>query len=610
MISDKIYEQFRYVSSDAGVYLMKDDAGKVIYVGKASNLKKRLASYVNPSDQSNAKTFALIRNIADIETIITASELEALMLESNLIKKYKPRYNVILKDDKRYPSLRLDIRHPYPNLEMVRKPQKDGALYFGPYASSGALYETLHLIHKTFRLRKCKTNIFKNRSRPCLNYQIGVCLAPCCLEVSHELYQSMVKEVILLLKGRTPDLIRNIKAEMLEWAELQEYEKAAQLRDKLFALEKIAEKQVSVSTDIKDKDVIAFVRSSEYSVFTMLFVRGGCLIGTRHFNFKETLSTDAELMETFIRQYYEKAHFIPDEILAQIQPDHAALIEARLKDISGKKVKILQHIVGEKVRLLKMAYKNAEKKLTDLITSLNSETEKLSRLQQKLKLDRLPVRIECFDNSNISGTSPVAGMVVFENGKPDKSSYRKYKIRSVSEQDDYAYMSEVLTRRFGKGEDSKPYPDLLMVDGGKGQIGIAVSVLRELGLEKEFTIIGIAKKDEKKGEHEDKIYMAGRADPVQWGREKDLLLFLEHIRDEAHRFAISFHRKQRQKASVTSILDNIPGLGPKRKKMLITHFGSIRNIQDAGIEELIALPGITAAIAEAVLAKMQTKKRG
>ncbi|HAO21539.1 MAG TPA: hypothetical protein DCQ37_14365 [Desulfobacteraceae bacterium] len=418
----------------------------------------------------------------------------------------------------------------------------------------------------------------------------------------------MVREVILILKGRASDLIRNIKADMLAQADLQEYEKAAQLRDKLFALEKIAEKQVSVSSDFKDKDVIALVRSAEYSVFTMLFVRGGYLIGTKHFNFKETLSTDAELMETFIRQYYEKAHFIPDDILVQIQPDHLLLIEARLKDISEKKVKILQPIVGEKARLLKMAYKNAEKMLADLTNSLNSETAKLSRLQQKLKLDRLPVRIECFDNSNISGTSPVAGMVVFENGKPDKSAYRKYKIRTVSEQDDYAYMNEVLTRRFGKGEESKPYPDLLMVDGGKGQIGIAVSVLRELGLEKEFKIIGIAKKDEKKGESEDKIYMAGRMDPVQWGREKDLLFFLEHIRDEAHRFAISFHRKQRQKASVISILDNIPGLGPKRKKMLIKHFGSIRNIQDAGIEELTALPGITAAIAEAVLARMQTNK--
>ncbi len=608
MISDKFYEQFKQVSSEPGVYLMKDDTGKVIYIGKASNLKKRLASYVNPSDQSNAKVFALIRHIADIETIITSGETEALILESNLIKKYKPRYNVILKDDKRYPSLRLDTGHPYPNLEMVRKPQKDGALYFGPYTSSGAVYETLHLIHKTFKLRKCKTETFGHRARPCLNYQIGVCLAPCCLQVSHELYQSMVREVILILKGRASDLIRSIKAEMLAQAELQEYEKAAQLRDKLFALEKIAEKQVSVSMDHKDKDVIAFVRSSEYSVFTMLFVRGGYLIGTKHFNFKETLSTDAELMETFIRQYYEKAHFIPNEILAQIQPDHAALIESRLKDISEKKVKILQHIVGEKARLLKMAYKNAEKTLADLMNSANAETAKLLRLQHKLRLDRLPIRIECFDNSNISGTSPVAGRVVFENGKPDKSSYRKYKIRTVSEQDDYAYMNEVLTRRFGKGEDSKPYPDLLMVDGGKGQIGIAVSVLRELGLENEFEIIGIAKKDEKKGEHEDKIYLAGRADWVQWGREKDLLLFLEHIRDEAHRFAISFHRKQRQKASVSSILDNIPGLGPKRKKMLITHFGGIRNIQNAGIDEMTALPGITAAIAQAVLVKMQRKK--
>jgi len=493
-MSDSLTEKLAAVPSKTGVYLMKDAEGEVIYVGKAHNLKSRLASYFTGSGPSDMKTGVLIGKIAAYETIITGSDHEALILESNLIKRYRPRYNVILKDDKRYPSLRLDVGSRYPNLAVVRRVENDGALYFGPYTSPPAVYQTLKIINKTFRLRKCKTKVLKNRSRPCLNYQIGECLGPCCLEVDEAAYNEMVREVILFLKGRTPDLIRKIRKEMTAAAGVRDYEHAAILRDRMLALEKVLEKQVSVTADCKDRDVLGIARSSEFSVITMLFVRGGHLLGTRHFNFSETLSADPEMIGTFIRQYYEKsAHFVPKEILVPALPEDAPLIEDWLKDIKGERVNILRPQKGEKAHILQLADRNAENGLNELTASAAAESDMLARLQKKLRLDRLPTRIECFDNSNISGKEPTAGMVVFEKGKPHKSSYRKYKIRTVAEQDDYAYMAEVLRRRYSRGK-AAAFPDLLMVDGGKGQLSIAVSVIKELGLAGAFEIIGIAKK--------------------------------------------------------------------------------------------------------------------
>lgn len=599
-MSDSLNEKLTRVPSEPGVYLMKDAGGKVIYVGKARNLKKRLISYFANSKQLDMKTEVLVKKVSTFETIITGTEKEALILESNLIKRHRPRYNVILKDDKRYPSLRLDIKSPYPNLTIVRKIENNGAKYFGPFASSQAVRQTLKMINKTFKLRKCKTKTFKNRSRPCLNYQMGICLAPCCLDVDKTAYNETVKEVALFLKGRTPDLIKKIKKEMISAAKVQDYERAAVLRDKMFALEKTLEKQVSVTTDFKDRDVIAIARSFESSLIMMLFVRGGYLLGTRHFYFTETMSTDAEMIGTFIRQYYEKTHFVPKEILVPIFLEDAPLLEDWLCNIKGAKVSIMCPQRAEKARLVKMAVQNAENELKDHLSSIAADMDVLARLQKRLQMDRIPGRIECFDNSNISGTEAVSSMVVFEKGKPEKSSYRKYKIKTVKEHDDYAYMAEVLKRRYGKGEKSKPYPDLLMVDGGKGQLNIAVSVIKELNLEEDFEIIGIAKKDEKKGETEDKIYKTKRANPVIFGREGDLLHFLQRIRDEAHRFAISFHRKRRTKKSMRSALDPIPGIGKKRKETLFKHFGSIKKIREATIEELSTLPGMNRNVAESV----------
>jgi len=599
-----IQEKLPGITSATGVYLMKDAQGTVIYVGKARNLKKRLASYFKKSRgdtlKMDIKTEILIQKISDFETIITGSEKEALILESNLIKRFRPRYNVILKDDKRYPSLRLDIKNPYPNLKIVRKIQKDGGLYFGPFSSSAAVQKTLKIIHKTFKLRKCKTENFKNRSRPCLNFQMDACLAPCCLDVDKHTYTETVNEVIQFLKGKTPDLIQQIKQKMISAAEMQDYEQAAVLRDKMFALEQTLETQVAVTNDFKDRDVIGIARSDDASLITLLFIRNGFFLGIRDFKFSETMSTENEMTGTFIRQYYEKAPFVPKEILVPSLPEDTLLLEELLSHIKGRRVRILAPKRGEKVRIVQRASQNAEDSLKAHKALIANEVDLLSRLQRQLRMDRIPWRIECFDISNISGKSAVAGMVVFEKGKPNKSLYRKYKLQGRVIPDDYAYMAEVLNRRYGKGKKSEPYPDMLMVDGGKGQLNVAVAVIKPLKLEQKIQIISIAKKNEKKGETQDKIFKSGQTNPVNLGRRGDLLLFLERIRDEAHHFAISFHRKHRRKTFMHSSLDSIPGVGKKRKKILLTHFKSIKKIRTATLEELCALPGFNRRTAENV----------
>jgi excinuclease ABC subunit C len=596
-----IQDKLSGVSKEPGVYLMKDATGKVIYIGKARNLRKRLASYFKPSGQLNVKAGILSAKINDIETIITRTEKEALILESNLIKRHRPRYNVVLKDDKRYPSLRIDLNDPYPNFSIVRKIGKDNALYFGPFASAQAVRETLRTINKTFKLRKCKARDFKNRTRPCLHCQMEGCLAPCCLDVDPDIYGEQVTEAIMFLKGRTPDLIRKIRKQMESCAQGQEFERAARLRDKIFFLERTIEKQTAVTTDFKDRDVFAIARSEGTSIITVLSVRGGFLTGTRHYSFAETISTSEEMMAAFIRQFYERHPSLPGELLVSMDLEDAELTAEWLSNLSKKKVKILRPQRGGKTQLISLASHNAENELKNIMASRSAEMDLLLRLQAKLKTERLPGRIECFDNSNISGTQAVAAMVVFEKARAKPSFYRKYLIKTVTEHDDYAYMEEVLKRRFNKGEASKPYPDLLMVDGGKGQLNIALAVTRELGLTEKFDIIGIAKKDETKGETRDKIFKPGRANPLIFGRDEDLLLFLQRIRDEAHRFAISFHRKRRSKLSIQSALDTIPGVGKKRKAALLRHFKSIKNIRTADPEEIGALPGFSPSVAQSIL---------
>ncbi len=598
-----VEEKLSRISHEPGVYLLKDENNVIIYIGKARDLRKRLAAYFKNSGHSDMKTGVLIHKIFDFDTIITGNEKEALILESNLIKRYRPRYNVVLKDDKRYPSLRLDLKEKYPGFSIVRKIGEDDAAYFGPFASAYAVRETLKTINKTFKLRKCRAKDFKTRTRPCLHCQMNGCLAPCCLDVDPQTYRDQVNEAIMFLRGRTGDLVAKIKKQMDTAARAQEFEKAARLRDKMFSLERTIEKQIAVTTDFRDRDVFAIVRSKGNALVTVLNVMGGFLRGTQHFRFEEILSTDEEAMGTFIRQYYEKRASLPEEILISVDMQDTRLIEAWFRTVKGTGVKILNPKRGEKAKLLTLAVHNAEKELRELAVVKTAEMALLLRLQKKLELPRLPERIECFDNSNISGTEPVASMVVFEKGRAQKSAYRKYKLKATVANDDYAYLSEVLSRRLGKSDSRRKlevFPDLLIVDGGRGQLNIARAVLKERCLEGQFEIIAIAKKDEKKGESQDKIFKANRTNPVVFGKDADLLLFLQRIRDEAHRFAITFHRKRRTKSALHSELDAIPGIGQKRKTILLKHFKSIKKIREATADQFNALPGITHTAAEAV----------
>ena len=602
----ELTEKLPRVSTGPGVYLMKDADGKVIYVGKAGNLKKRLTSYFKKNNGMDIKTGILVRKIATFETILTHTENEALILESNLIKRHRPRYNVILKDDKRYPSLRLDVQNPFPTLSIVRKPENDGALYFGPFSSANAARQTHRFIEKTFGLRKCRNRRLKERTRPCLNYQMGSCLAPCSKKVDPETYGAIVREVTLFLRGRTPELVRTLKAEMTAAAGARDFEAAALLRDRMYALQRTLEKQVAVTADFQDRDVLAATRSDNLCLVTLLSVRGGYLMGMRHFRFEEALAPREETIAAFIRQYYEGSRFIPNEVLTPFPLEDADLLADWLTSVKGRRVHVMRPQRGERAALLRMAEDNARDGLEEWITERSADIGLLTRVQKRLHLGQLPLRIECVDNSNISGTNPVAALVTFQGGRPDKSGYRKYRIKSVGDlNDDYASMAEVLKRRYGKGPDSEPFPDLLMVDGGKGQLNIALAVMGELGISDRFEVAAIAKKDEEKGETEDKIFRPGRANPILFGKDRDPLFLLQRIRDEAHRFAITFHRKRRAKSALSSVLDGVSGIGKKRKAALLRHFGSIRKMREATVEDLRAAPGMTANAAESLKAALE-----
>ncbi len=605
-IKNTLLKKYNEAPKEPGVYLMKNDQGKIIYVGKARNIKQRLASYF-VNQRHDLKTGILIKKINDFETIITSSDHEAYILESNLIKEYKPRYNVLLKDGKNYPYLRINQKEKYPPINVVRKIKKnDKALYFGPYSSSYSVKTTLRQIHKIFKLRKCKKTQFNNRSRPCLNYQIKVCLGPCCNNVTQEEYAQIIKDVSLFLKGRANDIISRLKDEMKSLAKNQEFEKAAEIRDTIFAMEKTLEKQYVVSTDLEDRDVIALAKDKAKAVVTILKVRSGYLIDAADYVFDLQLDATSEILAAFVTQFYEKASFLPSTILIQKKIDSRQIIQAVFSQKKGKKVKITVPKKGDKKRLIEMAIANADKKLKTLALKKLEIENLLSSLKNLMKMDRVPIRVECFDNSNIAGQHAVSSMVVFTNGTPDKDSYRKYIIRNSEEHDDYAYMEEALTRRYSNKE--MKLPDLLLVDGGKGQISIAISVLRKLGLYEKFMVAGIAKKDANKGEKQDKIYISGRSNPLNTNQFQKALNFLERVRDEAHRTAITFQRKRREKKGKASFLDDVPMIGTKRKQVLLKHYKGTGQIKKASVKELAALPLMNKKVAEALVNALNTIK--
>ena len=603
-------EKYLQAPHRPGVYLMKDAKAKIIYVGKAKDLKKRLGSYFAKQNHPDGKTAALLAMVRDFDLIITASDHEAFILESNLIKEHRPRYNVLLKDGKNYPLLRIDMNASFPAIQRVRKIKNDHALYFGPYSSSSSVNQTLRQIQKIFKLRKCKDTQFKNRSRPCLNYQIKECMGPCCLKVDEAAYLQQVKDAVLFLKGRPGQVMQKLKTQMQAHAEFREFEKAAQKRDAMFAITNIMEKQVVVCADLKDRDVMGLAARQGMAVVTVMLVRSGRLVDTVHYPLDPGFRENDEILRAFLWQYYGKTRFLPDVVLVDREIENLDALASVLREKKEKKVAVHVPVRGEKRRLVDMACVNADRELEKLLVKEEAARSALVMLQSLLQMNRLPERIECFDNSSLSGQDPVSSMAVFVGGRPEKSAYRRYIIQDIAHPDDYACMTQVLTRRFLKEQTEMAWPDLVVVDGGKGQLGMAMAVLRELGIQGRFAVVGLAKKDETKGEDMDKIYIPGRTNPLNTASARKALFLLQQIRDEAHRVAVTFQRSRREKRGSLSVFDTVPGIGPKKKKLLLRRFKGLENLKNATVGELTALPGITEDLAGRLLERVNADLPG
>jgi len=590
--------------STPGVYIMKDSQGKILYVGKGKDLRKRVLSYFREKDHSSPKIRVLVKKVADLEFIVTGTEKEALILESNLIKHHRPRYNVVLRDDKRYLVLRLDPKEEYPGLTLVRRIHNDHALYFGPYASAHAVRQTLKVLHGMFPLRQCSGRKFKSRERPCLNHQMGRCLGLCAGTISPEEYAPVVEQAVLFLRGRTRDLQMKLQGEMRRAAESLEFEKAAMYRDRLNAVEKTLEKQLMVSSRFRDQDVIGTHESGDNLSLAALFIREGRVVGSRAFIFKNSKNSAPEVMRGFILQYYAQGRSIPDEILLSGPVLEQDLLAEWLSDVKEKRVTLRVPKRGEGRHLVIMACRNAANYLMRERERPTDPLLALERLQQKLRLESFPHRLECVDISNFRGQFPVGSLVVFEDGEPNKSAYRRYRIRSVVQIDDPAMMAEVIHRRFIDERDSKVLPDLLVVDGGKAQLNQAIAILDDLGLRKMVDVAALAKKQRQANQLEpaktDRLYLPGRKGPLLLENEPLLRSLLGRLRDEAHRFAIEYYQKRHRQSTLHSRLDDIRGIGPKRRRALIQCFGSLNQLAKATVEEISQVSGVSNKLAEEI----------
>jgi excinuclease ABC subunit C len=558
-------EQIHNLPTTPGVYLMKDQAGSVLYVGKAKNLRNRVRTYFDKSADTRYSLRFFVPKIQQVESLLTDTEKEALILENTLIKKFKPRYNINFKDDKTYFSLKFNVPDDFPRLTLVRKIKKDGARYFGPFASGTAVKETLRVLHQVFPLRTCRDANFRNRSRPCLNFQIKKCLGPCCGLISREKYAHLVQEVVLFLEGKNSQLIKLLRERMLKASEDLHFEEAARIRDQVQAIAQTLEKQKAVTHHHPDQDVFAFHRQGNAWEFQILFFRRGLLVGNKSFHFSRLNLPEEEALSALVRQYYAEEPSIPKEVLLPLNIEDRDLIKDWLSEKKGGKVEVLFPRRGQKKDLIAMARKNAENALQKKFSEKETLELTLRELQGKLRLRKLPRRVECFDISNLFGTLAVGSMVTFENGRADRSAYRHYKIHAPSLPDDYGMMFEVLRRRYAKVKEEGSGPDLLVVDGGKGQLNVALAVLSELGLA-DMAVIGLAKEKEgglkiPEGKTADRIYLPQIKDPILLPAHSVSLRYLQKIRDEAHRFAITYHRKLRGKYGLQTILDEIPGIG-------------------------------------------------
>ncbi len=614
-LSPHIQNQIETLPHRHGVYLMHDADGSVIYVGKTVDLRNRVRSYFHASAQENPKTRVLVSEISDIEFIVTDSELEALILEANLIKKHRPRYNVRFKDDKRYPYIKITWAEPYPKVIITRRMEQDGSRYFGPFTSSSAVHETLDLLRKSFPYLTCNRKISGEDERPCLYYEIKRCLGPCIGAVTKEEYRAMIRGLIRFLEGHSEEVIADLEKRMQAASDRWEFEQAASLRDQLQAVQSVVERQKIISTAGADQDVIAFARDEDDACVQVFFIRGGKLLGREYFVLEGAQDEeDREVMAAFLKQFYEEAAYVPPEVLLPEQIDEALIIERWLKRKRGAKVTLKVPRRGKKRELVAMAAENAAETLAALRAQWQADAHKqeqaLAELEEALELPRAPGRIECYDISTLQGTETVGSMVVFVQGVPRKSLYRRFKVRGERPQygsDDYASMREVLQRRFRRwriaqsedtlgSRDLKGWgklPDLLLVDGGKGQLEVAAEVLKEFDLFDSVPVAGLAKRREE-------LFLPGHDKSIVLPRRSQGLFLVQRVRDEAHRFAITHHRTRRRKAGLASRLESIPGVGPARRKALLKAFGSLDAIRAASVEEIDAVPKIPHSVAQAV----------
>ena len=589
--SDSIKNALAVLPDKPGVYLMHDAEGKVIYVGKAVVLKNRVRSYFRNLASHTPKVKAMVAKIAEIETIVTSSEVEALILECNLIKKYRPRYNISLKDDKTYPYLKVTLQEDFPRLYMTRRLLRDGSKYYGPYADAGAMHATVKLLRSMFPLRTCRK---MNPDRPCLNYHIKRCLAPCAGYVTKEEYGQMIKSVCMVLDGRTTELERDLKQRMQAAAEDYAFEEAARLRDQLQAVERLNESQKAVTNNGGDMDIIGFAQDMTGNCLQIFFVRKGKLIGRDNFFLQDGGEAQQEVLTAFIKQYYNDATFIPREIVLPQLPEaeEQQLIEAWLSGKAERKVELFVPQRGVKRELLQLANDNALKLLSERLRkgslSLKNDEQAAEELQQALGLEHSLERMDCFDISHTQGSETVASMVVFRKGSISKKDYRKYKIVSAEgKPDDFKSMQEVVYRRYKDYED---LPNLVVIDGGKGQLSSALEVIRGLGLA-DLPVVGLAKREEE-------IFIPHQSTSILLDRDSAALHLIQRIRDEAHRFAITFHRKLRGKRNLVSVLDHVEGIGPKRRQALWKAFKTLEAMKAASVEELAAVEGMNTAVAQ------------
>ncbi len=589
------------VPTEPGCYIMEDGKGKPIYVGKAKSLRARIRSYINASDSRYSVKF-LMRRVSRIQFLVTGNEKEALLLENSLIKQHRPRYNVQLKDDKTYISLRVDTRQDFPRITVVRRYRKDGARYFGPYHSASSVRHTLRQLQHLFPLRTCSDSVMKNRTRPCLYYQMKQCVAPCVDYVSRDEYHELLNQVLLILEGKSDTLEQQLLGEINACAENLEFEKAATLRDRLFDLRRTLERQRTVAVPgAEDRDVFGIYHEGSFAAIQILFYRGGKMLGGRNVFFKRQEMPLDDLLSSFVLQYYSEAPSIPAEVLVPLEFESADVLGELLSEQRGSKVQVHWPQRGEKTALVELANRNAEQRFHEKQLSEAADKDTLSTMKEALKLPTLPKRIECFDISTIQGTATVASMVVFTDGQPDKARYRRFSMKTVDGQDDFASMREVLLRRYTRAIDEDDLPDFVLIDGGKGQLGMATAVFKDLGIE-DLPHAGIAKsRTQEEGDRSpERFFLPGRMNPIVLPQNGPVVQLAARIRNEAHRFAITYHRKKRGKAALKNTLVDIPGVGPRRAQTLLTKLGSVTRVREATPEEIAALPGFSDELAQTI----------